>query len=590
MQGHVATKTTRLAPRASRQTIVAAAALAPLVAAWTLHWPALNVPLHYDADTLFVWSLVKALATHPWAWRSPELGLPGTLAWVDFPMAYVGQLAALKALTAFGLTPLVAINTYFFLGFAFTGGIAAWSLMQLGIGGPLALWGALAYALLPYHFMRMPHHLFLASYYLVPLQTYLLLTIGAADDSPVRRLRWLGGVCLLAAAINDIYYTFFFCYLLTSHAALRSFGTRRLQTLKSAAIALMATMTGAALAHGPNLWSAWQRTEPQAALIRPANDSETYGLKLVQMLLPAPGYHQGGLAKLGAAYRASAPLINENASASLGLALAAALLACTGYWLATATQAQTARTTEHGRLRDLGVLTCLAFIFGTVGGLGAVFAYGIMPYIRSTNRIVVFIAFFVTAATCLLAQRAYGATPLGKAGRVRRRTLALAYAAAVALVIWDTHDTAYFPERKAVADTYAQDQTFFNAVEAALGAGSRVYQLPFVTFPEGGYQNLDYSQLIPYIHTANLRYSFGAMRGTPADQWNRQTAALFGTTDGAELTRRLRGAGFGSVLVNQRLPVPGREALVAHLLRTYGAPRLQSVNNEFLLFVLPRGG
>src|SRR5438270_707913 len=77
----------------------------------------------------------------------------------------------------------------------------------------------LLFAFLPYHFMRGLGHLFLASYFLIPLLVLLALRLYL-DQSPFCRRdlfsrRTLGAVllCLLAGS-GGVYYAFFACYFL----------------------------------------------------------------------------------------------------------------------------------------------------------------------------------------------------------------------------------------------------------------------------------------------------------------------------------------------------------------------------------------
>lgn len=571
-----------------QRSIALVSVVAVAVAAWVLRWPALGDPLSYDGDTLFVWGLVKTLASHSWAWHNADLGLPGTLAWVDFPMAFVGQMALLKGLTAFGLAPMAAINTAFFLSFALTGAIAAGVLLSVHISPALAVLGALSYALLPYHFMRMPAHLFLSAYYLVPVLCAVVLFQASPGEKTKAQLRWCALVCAGAALVNDVYYTFFFCYLAAAVGALSCLRQKRLRPLVCAGVALVSSTCGLMLAMAPTLWSRWKQHVPQAALIRPANDSENYGLKFIQMLLPAPNHLHPTLAKITQGYATTAPLVNENTNACLGLVLSVALVTSMGYWLVKAlpTTPRAADDAEQTMLRSLGVLTLLAFLYGTVGGFGTVFAYGVMPYIRSTNRVVVFIAFFVLLTGCLLAQRLRRAAVASSQAGGAAWACGIAYVLAVATLLWDAHDTRYFPRAEEARALCAQDRAFFRSMEAEIGVGRSIFQLPYVAFPEGGYQHLDYSQLTPYLHTQGTRYSFGAMRGTAADLWNQQTAGMFAAPDWPQLVRRLKSQDFRHVLLNQRLPMADRLGLLTRLIQHFGPPILRSPDNTFVLFEL----
>src|SRR4029079_9276971 len=85
-------------------------------------------------------------------------------------------------------------------------------------------------------------------------------------------------------------------------------------------------------------------------------------------------------------------------------------------------------------LEKLALLTVAAVLLGTIGGLGAIFAWTVSPLIRSYNRISIFIGLFGIAA--LVLQLDFWTR------RIRSRALAVLAAASIALVgLWDQSTT-----------------------------------------------------------------------------------------------------------------------------------------------------
>ena len=160
----------------------------------------------------------------------------------------------------------------------------------------------------------------------------------------------------------------------------------------------------------------------------------------------------------------------------------------------------------------LGYLTFSAVLLGTIGGLGSLFAFYVTPMIRCYDRLSIFIAFFALAGLFLLIQRSLGRFVNG------RRTAA-AYGGGLLFLLvlgaFDQTSAQFVPSYEPTRKQVASDADFGRRIEAALPAGSMVYEMPYVPFPENGpVQNLaDYELLRPWFHTRTLRFSYGAMKG-----------------------------------------------------------------------------
>src|SRR5206468_3125566 len=72
----------------------------------------------------------------------------------------------------------------------------------------------------------------------------------------------------------------------------------------------------------------------------------------------------------------------------------------------------------------------------------------------------------------------------------------------------------------------ANDAEFVGRIEAALPAGSMVFQLPLIEFPEGAEPGTvgPYDLARAYLHSKSLRWSFGAMKGRYGDSWQKHAA------------------------------------------------------------------
>src|SRR5262249_49169653 len=107
-----------------------------------------------------------------------------------------------------------------------------------------------------------------------------------------------------------------------------------------------------------------------------------------------------------------------------------------------------------------------------------------------------------------------------------------------------------FRSQPVVQAEYQQDAEFVKQIEACLPPNSLVFELPYHAFPEawpihhlGGYELAR-----PYLHSHQLRWSYGAMKGRDADLWQHQVADC--PTD--TLVKKLAYAGFGGIYIDRR--------------------------------------
>jgi hypothetical protein len=502
-------------------TAIAALVLACLaLKVWRGH---LHVPFAYQQETQYYLMLAKAMEDHGGYFENSSLGAPFGQELYDFALGT--DRLNLDLLRLLGLVfggPAAAVNVFFLMTFPLAAAAAYFVFRLLGVARAGAVVCSLLFALAPYHFERGEGNLFLTAYWVVPLGAYLVLATLAGEPLFRRRegasgLRtYASGRTLMtvafcvAVASTGIYYAAFTALLLVG-ATLIALVARAGRAAGAGGMVCLALILAVVLVHlGPSIA---YRSEHgvNAASERHPRESEIYALKLSDLVFPIDLHRLPPLARFTAEYKAASPIRSE--PMALGPVAAAGFIAL----LIVALAVLVGRPARAGPpvVRHAAAATLLAFLIGTVGGVSTVIALLVTPQIRAWNRISIFIAFFsfLAVAVALGALgRKLGPEPLGRT--------AFGAVLVVVLVFGLYNQITYNDVPPyALAGSYAQDQSFVRKIERRLPRGAAVFELPYVPFPEGG-QRVDLWEndlLRGYLHSKDLRWSFGATKGRPED-------------------------------------------------------------------------
>src|SRR5215216_973480 len=398
----------------------------------------LHAPFLYQRDALVNLMIIKGVLQHSWWLENPDLGAPFGQELYDFPVM-VGDslhLALIKLLGVFSSDPFLILNLFFLLSFPLVALVSFLVLRQLGISAAVALVCSVLYALAPYHFLRGETHLFLSAYYSVPVGAYLVLSLlsgrplftRCARTGGPRLLAWASErslvtltLCLLVACAGTTYYTVFTLMLLIAAMVIVVVTRRDVRALIQGSILLGVIVGFLLLSSLPNLMYEFENGPNNAVAQRPVEDSEIYGLKLIQMVFPAPGHQVSALADFADNFY-NGDGINlrhqrdEDPSQSLGLIATLGFL----WLLLVALAGCLSPRWQIGRLghRQLATATVIAFLIGTFSGVSLLFAYLVSPQIRAWSRISIFIAFFAIIAVALLLDALLERIPLRRGRQV----------------------------------------------------------------------------------------------------------------------------------------------------------------------------
>lgn len=559
----------------------------------------LKAPFYYDLDSLLILPMVKAtIERGPGGhWHNERLGAPGILDLNDFPVIDHLHFFLIWLLSKLFNNVVLVYNLYFLLTFPLTTFTAMIAFRQLRLTLPAAAVGGLLYSFLPYHYQRWENHYFLAAYWLVPLGILPILAICKGEYPffrkvlegccRLRHLKWsTAGLMLLCAAIASAgaYYAFFTCAFIGFAGLYATVVFRDWRALASASILVSAIVLFGFVNHIPTF--VYQAEYGRNSVVdREPEEVDHYGLKIAHLLLPIEDHNLTILVKLKWLYNSPRRVgENENKSASLGVI---GVLGLVGLVVLLFLPQR-----PGWPFGALAALSLFGIFLGSIGGLGSIFNLLITAQIRAYNRISIFIAFFCLCAFLWVIDRflvrqersvrllhlTYACLPfvwvvlfpmreLSRKWRERidhLRDRLRPRMVPIAMFVWmavfligflDETPYSWFKSEishalQEQASRYRSDERFFGEIEKVMPAGTKVFCLPYLSFPESPpLHNLAaYEHIRGYLHTNTLLWSFGAMKGREADAWQQDVS--FRTPE--EVLQRIVCRGFEGLFIDTR--------------------------------------
>ncbi len=129
---------------------------------------------------------------------------------------------------------------------------------------------------------------------------------------------------------------------------------------------------------------------------------------------------------------------------------------------------------------------------------------------------------------------------------------------------------------------YQSDARLFPWLESQLQPGAMVFELPVKDYPEMGpvREMGDYEHLRPVLHTKELRFSYGTIKGRGDTDWQKTVASKTPAVMIAELERY----GFSAILINRKAYEDSANSLKSSL--EMSGATLLSENADFIIFRL----
>lgn len=596
LRGRLTTPLAREAATYGASVLLTAAAVTKALQLWRAD---LRVPFTYWGDAVAIAAHSQTVLETGWYEYASRLGAPAGQHYHDFPTADNLNFLALRVIGLFTSSFGLAMNLYYLLGFIFAAVGAVWFLRQLPVSRTWAVPLSVLYAIAPYHFQRGEAHLWLSSYFVVPLA--LVVVLRAVRGEPlwgvragswpwwVRALTGRGAsttVCMAMVVSANSYYGVFVVALLAVGGLASLIRTRAWRRFWGAAAAGVVLVAVLVLNMLPDVLYTRAHGSSASGFVRSASEVEIYALKIAQLVLPIPGHRIDALANIRQTYDSHYPGISENPSlgtaAAVGfvIALVVAVLAVLGARL----RSEASRSVAPALVQLSGLIT-LAVLFATTGGF-ATFISFLTPALRGWNRMSIVIAMLSLGVVGLVGDAVVRAV----AGRLPRWRTVVRWSTVpvVGLVLicgyLDQVTPGVLPDYPGTRAQYEADATWVGAVEAALPAGAMVFQYPHQGFPETSPVNgvWDTDQLKPFLHSTSLRWSGASIKGRASTDWG-QLVTDEAPSDAAV---DLAAAGFTGLLLDRQALGETADEVQSAFTSVLGQPLVVSADHRHVLYGL----
>jgi phosphoglycerol transferase len=563
----------------------------------------LTVPFNYAGDALAVGSHFKTVHENGWYEFNPLLSAPFGQTYSDFPTAENLNFVWAKILGWFISDWAVSMNLYFLIGFPLAAATATWLLRLCGISRAMTIPLATLFAIAPYHFVRGEPHLFLASYYIVPLAVGLLIRVVRGEriwgwrQGGNRVTRWFGrgagtvAIVGLTATI-ETYYAVFFVILLSFAGLVSLIRFRSWSRFFGAVMAGVLTVFGVFLNTLNDMIYSWVNGPNPLGFERGHADAEIYALKLTQLLLPFSGNRVPILARIRELYDSTYPLPSEEpALGAVGAFGLVALFLYVAYLVVSGGRVRFRSAVGRERadlFAAIAGLVFVAFLFSTIGGLSTLISF-VTADLRGWNRMAIYISIFSLVAVGILLDAGirWLVARRGWSGRGRSILAAGLVVALLGIGFVDQTPAGASASYASTATKFHRDQAWFDRVEAAAGRGATILQLPYEPFPEltGPTGILGSETLIPYLQTEGIAWTGGGITGRPRADW---PGTLYAQYTPAQMADLAAAAGMTGIHVDRASMFPSQIAPFDAAMTAAAGTPLVSADGRYEYYSLAR--
>jgi len=540
-----------------------------------------RVPIVYAGDGLLSLMSFQNMKEGFWYLKSSHLGFPFSQDLHDFPaVADTTNLVFSRFLISVTGDISLTFNIQYLSSY-FSGFLGAYiGARIIRLPSAHALFIGLMFAFLPFHYLHGANHLYLSSYWMIPIWLAVIIkelitpgwTLGLEEgisfnlrQCAYRPRSWLLLGLTVFSATAGFYYSAFFV-LGTGFFGLLA--VIRERSGKNLGLLFMSSL--GALVVGVQILPIllFQRSMGAniEAVQRGLGELRFYSLDLTKLFLPIRD-HRLSLVRDWVGSLDSSLLAGEYAE-PLGLLLGLSLLILLIIYLF-----QTKSKEKFSLLAPIAQVQLFFLGISIVGGGG--YFLGVLGFtqIRVWSRITIVLAFpalvFMFQLAQLLANRLKN---------VRYQYLVFVFIAAFQIL--DSTPASLAPNYETTSREWKRDVRIAKVIQESISPQTRIFQLPIVKFPESPptFQQADYEHLRMYLHLPSAYFSYGGVKGRESQWLNRLSS------DPKTLFTQLALVGFDAVWIDSRgfEANPSNFALFAE--KEIGASLISAENSPFALY------
>lgn len=534
----------------------------------------LQVPLYYNLDKDFIahetFFMNFAESGNPLV--SDRLGAPGVSDSRRFPIESVDRfewllLSFINRLVG-NYVPL--LNGFYLLTFimpAMTGFVA---FRLLGLSRVSAISASLLFAFQPFHWFQSIGHLFISSYFMVPMLALITVWIAKPEinpnlfwvsltDKPFHNIRSVHDLfqvrfcpwnyrsalalvsVLIASGTGSMYYLLMAMVLWFFVGFWKIFSSGRAGDFLDLVMLEIISLSCCLVQLFPSIYYLWINHIP--AINRSADHVSGNSLDLFWLFLPSIGHRSAFFRKFvtfGKYYNDPSDYIiypiGEKCFSSLGLIGAfGLLLILIGMWL------NLKLSQRLSVIKSVGFITIIGIFISTTNGVNRIFAYIPGFPVRAWSRFSIYLAFFSILVVFLIIEEFR--ERLSKRIRNQNQIFLALIALLTLFGLWDQSPSIWVPAHQEARTLWLEDVEFISAIESFARPDEMIFNLPICSYPEGiGFNR-------SHLVSKKLKWSFGAYResGYISDsaKWQDELLKL----DPENMVRELASKGFSGVLI-----------------------------------------
>ena len=519
----------------------------------------LTIPMSYEGgDDMGILVNAEQMIEQGWTLSNDRLGAPYGAEYYDFTsnMMHNAGLVVLKLFVFITRNAAVATNLTYLSIFFMAGIISFFVMKSLKINCWVSSASSAVFAISPYMLYRGISHIVLTECYFVPLSILICIWIYERDDALIpdkeffrKKINYAILFFTFLIANNGIaYYPFFTCFIFIVTAISKFVKTKKIKQSLSGIIATVLVTFFVVLSIIPGkIYSLINGVNSSAIERAGFEAAELYGLKISQMFMPLNGH--GIYDDIIDKYQSSAFLINENVSAYLGI------IGMLGFIILLICLFIKKSSTHENRIALLSELNISMVLLGTVGGLGAMFAFFITPMLRGYNRISIFIEYCCVLSVAIIINKIIHRiieknSENQMISKIKTGGIIAIFSVICYVSILEGAPLNATPDYEQNRLNYTSDESFVKYIESNVEEGAMIYQLPYHGYPEEGFVNdmWDYHLYIGYIHSKSLRWSYGSVKGREGDIWNKNISNM----SYSDMVSTLKEQGFAGIYIDRR--------------------------------------